>query len=539
MSDHPLARVDRLVELAETLAAAWGARASICTTVGQERAYLRLLGVTGVDRAGRPLAGAAVDRYVSGGPDRLAAGILLPFVAAMVEYDMSAQALALDVASGAVDLGLESEILHDSARRATVEARAAELAASAFERIDANRTARLELLAVIGDAARPWIGVSTAEAEAEDGAREAGLLVAAGVDVVRVEVPAGRELADRLHDAGVEVAPWHARSGGGLGEPDPAPAGSQRGLAEVRLAIDEAAAERRGYARLATAALPLAGPEQAVVAAFERVDIVDGDPVAEVVDGNVDPDRALADHAFAHRLIARSGAVVVLGAGPLVVGPDLARGAPSGPGTLAGRALALQLLGAALARRDGIPAARIFVGAIPPWLIEERNPAALAIAQVLIRRAALPGQPLVFEEPEHESGALRWRAILGAALPLAERDGLIVRQATAVRAGRVVAETRAIVDVAADVARTYGPIDPRGLALEHARATVAAAIATLERLASQGWSALLGSPLDRPGVARLGADAVVERTESFDPFLVSGPAPSVGNRLDRPPADTL
>ena len=123
MSDQPLARVDRLVELADTIAAAWGARASICTTVGQERANLRLLGVTGVDRAGRPLAGAAVDRYMAGRTDRLAAGIILPFVAAMVEYDLSAQALALDVASGAVDLSLESEILNDPARRTAVEAR--------------------------------------------------------------------------------------------------------------------------------------------------------------------------------------------------------------------------------------------------------------------------------------------------------------------------------------------------------------------------------------------------------------------------------
>ena len=200
-----------------TLAAAWGARASICTTVGQERANLRLLGVTGVDRAGRPLAGAAVDRFVAGRVDRLAAGIILPFVAALAEYDLSPQALALDVASGAVDLGLESEILHDAARRADVEAMAADLAASAFERIDANRTARLELLAVIGDAARPWVGVTTAEPESADGAREAGLLVAAGVDVVRVDVPASRELADRLHDAGFELLPWRARPGVGQG----------------------------------------------------------------------------------------------------------------------------------------------------------------------------------------------------------------------------------------------------------------------------------------------------------------------------------
>ena len=525
MSDQPLARVDRLVELADTIAAAWGARARTCTTVGQERANLRLLGVIGVDRAGRPLAGAAVDRYVAGRTARLAAGIILPFVAAMVEYDLSAQALALDVASGAVDLSLESEILNDPARRATVEARAVGLAASAFERIDANRTARLELLAMIGDAGRPWVGASTEEPESSDGAREAGLFVAAGVDVVRVEVPASRELSDRLHDAGLDLTPWRAHSGVGAGDLDLAPSGSQRGLAEVRQAIDEAAAERRGYARLATSALPLAGPEQAVVAAFERVDIVDGDPIAEIVDGNVDPDRALADHAFAHRLIARSGSIVVLGAGPLVVAPDLAKGAPSGPGTLSGRALALGLLGAALARRDGIPVNRIFVGAIPPWLVEERNSGALGIAQVLLRRAALPGHPLVFDEPQTENAAVRWRAVLGAALPLADRDGLIIRRTSSATAGRAVVETRSIVNVAADVAATYGPIDPRGIALEHARATVAAAIATLERLAADGWSSVLGSPLDRPGVPRLGADAVVERTESFDPFLVAGPVP--------------
>ena len=539
MGDQPLARVDRLVELAETLAAAWGARATTCTTVGQERANLRLLGVSGVDRAGRPLAGAAVDRYVAGRSERLAAGIILPFVAAMAEYDVGAQALALDVASGAVDLGLESEILHDAGRRAEVEAQAAELAASAFERIDANRTARLELLAVIGDAARPWIGASTEEPDAADGAREAGQFVRAGLDVVRVEVPPSRELADRLHDAGFDLPPWRARGSSRPGESDPAPSGSQRGLAEVRLAIDEAAAERRGYARLGTAALPLAGPEQAVVAAFERVDIVDGDPIAEVVDGNVDPDRALADHAFAHRLIARSGSIVVLGAGPLVVAPDLARGAPSSPATLAGRAFALQLLGAALARRDGIPASRVFVGAIPPWLIDERHSGALAIAQVILRRAALPGQPLVFDEPEQETAALRWRAVLGAALPLADRDGMIIRRAGGGDAGRVVADTRTIIEVAADVAGAYGPIDPRGAALEHARATVAAAIATLEGLATDGWSSVLGSPLDRPAVARLGADAVVERTEAFDPFAVTGPAPMPGSRADRPPADTL
>ena len=73
--------------------------------VGQERAILRLFGVTGLDRAGRPLAAEVVDRYVGPDPRRLGGGIALPFAMAMAEYDLAPQELALEVAAGDVDLG--------------------------------------------------------------------------------------------------------------------------------------------------------------------------------------------------------------------------------------------------------------------------------------------------------------------------------------------------------------------------------------------------------------------------------------------------
>ena len=65
-SGHALGDLDRLVGTAERLAGAWGARARASTTLGQERAMLRLFGVTGLDRSGRPLAGAAVSGASSG-----------------------------------------------------------------------------------------------------------------------------------------------------------------------------------------------------------------------------------------------------------------------------------------------------------------------------------------------------------------------------------------------------------------------------------------------------------------------------------------
>jgi hypothetical protein len=57
-----------------------------------------------------------------------------------------------------------------------------------------------------------------------------------------------------------------------------------------------------------------------------------------------------------------------------------------------------------------------------------------------------------------------------------------------------------------------------GAALDHAQATAAAALRTLERLADDGWRAVIGDgPADAADL-RLGADAVAERADTFDPL---------------------
>ena len=85
---------------------------------------LRLFGVSGLDRTGRPLAGAAVDRWLAGSHGGLGAGIALSFAMALLEYDLEPQQLAMDVASGAVDLALEAELLREPDRRALAETEA-------------------------------------------------------------------------------------------------------------------------------------------------------------------------------------------------------------------------------------------------------------------------------------------------------------------------------------------------------------------------------------------------------------------------------
>ena len=528
----PVAALDRLAERAETLAGAWAARARATTTVGQERAMLRLFGVTGLDRSGRPLAGAAVDRWLSTARDGLGGGIALPFTMALLEYDLEPQQLALDVASGAVDLALEAELLNESDRRAVAEAEARRLAGVAIERIDADRIARRELEDLLGEATRPWLGTTLTEPDLSGALDEVVTLASAGFDVLRVEVPIGRELADRLHDAGQDVPEWHPRerldgtASTARLDPEeaaePAPTGSQRALGRLRRVADGVAAERRAYVRLATAIPALGVPEGAVVAAFERVDLVEADPMAEIVGAGVDPDRSLADHAFARRLHRRADTLVAIGPGPLVVAPDLARGQPADPATRSGRALALQLVGVALTRADGIAADRIVVGAYPAWLLGEPSATARVLGEVAIRRHLYADHLLRFDEGADDvstAGGADWPFIVAAALGRTGPEAIVMRRSDPDHR-RHAAEGRAAARVAADLVSIAPPGSLGGPAAAHATAVIEAALATLDILGDQGWQPLVGHGQSQEprGRRALGGDAVAERTESFDPL---------------------
>ena len=278
--------LDALTNLADTLAGAWAGRAAASTTLGQERALLRLFGVAGLDRDGRPLASQVVERYIGTSAARLASGILLPFAMALLEYDISPQDLALDVASGAVDLALEADLLHDPERRSLAEREATRLALSAADRIDANRTARRELVAAAGGVAAAVVRCDARGGRSGTGAGRGAAVDrrgrgphsnrrsrGPGIECARaISIGVGRHPHPGPEPySATDTAAARARRGAvPYGRPDVAgvPAGSQRGLAELRHAIDQAAAERRRYVRLATLSPALAAPELAVVAEF-------------------------------------------------------------------------------------------------------------------------------------------------------------------------------------------------------------------------------------------------------------------------------
>ena len=398
MTDPLAPALDRVLRHAADLAGAWGSRARTSTTVARERAILRLFGVTGLDRADVPLASAVVERAMGEDPARLAR--------------RDRPALRRSRCSSTTSRRSASRSTLRTARSTSPSRRSCSpilsgapppRPRSAAWRRSAVERDRREPHGAPGDARRSWGSAapvdrqrrwprptSTPHRTRRRGSSSPGPTSSACV------CPAIRELvapAPRPRD--------RRRTTGGRDRPDgqrvaenPAevPTGSQRALAALRERVDEAAAEARRYVRLSSVASALAAPEQALVAALERIDVVEADPIAEIVGDGVDPDRALADHAFGHRLLRRAGTLVMVGPGPLIVAPDLATGVPADAATRAGRAFAMQALSVAfvLAERDpGGAAHRRRVDAMARR--RSANPATQALATVALQRRGMAG----------------------------------------------------------------------------------------------------------------------------------------------------
>ena len=522
-------QVDRVRRRAADLAAGFSRNARHSATIAQERAVLRMLGVDGLDRAGRPLAATLAERYFGADTGRLARGVLLPFVVAVLEYDLAPRDLALDGASGAIDLGLEAELLERPDRLAAAEQRAAQLLRAALARFDANRTAAREMREVLGLSEEPWLGVDLQATEVGAAAAEARSLIGGGVGLLQIRVPASWEFAEARRQAGLETpdlfeaapssvdsrrAGSRRRAGRGTKEPgvpaaEPVPAGSQRGLATLRRVADEAAAERRCYAELMTVTSAFAAPEQAVVAAFERIDFVAADPIREIIEDNVDPDRAIADHSFAHRLQARAGCRVAIGPGPLTLGADLASGIPSDAATRTGRALALQALGVELALSDGLAPDRLMLGVVPDWVVGEVGAGAILL-QAWLRHSLYPEQRLML------GGATGWLStnsgFAATVSALAGADvSLVVEPAVSPDASVAAADLAAAARTAREMRTMLGDGALHGDAEEFAAKTLRAAESALRSLESEGWETLLGPAGLGADDERLGRSAVVER----------------------------
>jgi hypothetical protein len=134
--------------------------------------------------------------------------------------------------------------------------------------------------------------------------------------------------------------------------------------------------------------------------------------------------------------------------------------------------------------------------------------------------------------------AAAWPFVLAGVIPSGSSAALILRRPSGGPMRPAVLAGRAAASVAGEIGAAMGERRLAGLALDHARAVVAAAVRTLEGLEDRGWRSVLGEAPGGGERLRIGGDAVVERTESFDPLADPEPArPRPEPRPRRAPAD--
>lgn len=492
--DHVAARAEVLLGLADSLADRLADAARARTSVAAQRALLRAIGVSGLAPDGRSLALEVVHRFAAADRRLLRTGIVLPFALAAHEYDLDPQQLALEVIDGHVDLAAEADLLRRRERAKPARALLETWLAAADNRFEANRVARAELADLFGQPPLPAVAVEERAFDARDAATHAAMLVTSGADLVRVRVPRDGELRDDLGAVATEDE-WP------VGPEAPPPAGSQRGLAVVRAALDEAGAAAGRYPGLAIRRVGLAAPELALVAGFERVDAVFTDPMEAIAQVGVDPDRALADHALAQALLARSGARLVLPAGPVAEPTTWA--APAQVAAASGRALALQALSRAFALRNGFPADRLDLDACPPFAVT-RDGALHPLVDVALRALLFPQHRLVVEDQVGEAAGVALPAMIATWAAEPARIGTVFVRADAPRLDRERDAVRGALLAAAVLvdARSVGEF--RGAALDMARTTLNAAIETLEAIERGGLASVFGHS-DRIGATGLEA----------------------------------
>jgi beta-lysine 5,6-aminomutase alpha subunit len=350
------------------------------TTTSIERACLRLVGVDGVEGRGTeavPIPNRVVDEIRSSvGLER---GALVPFFHAVEsgcgEVQTSAEQIARREVRPAWPEGVDLEIALERARNE---------AATAVDRIAAAATSRDEVIARVGDAAKPWFYLIVATGNIHEDIPQATAAARSGADVIAVIRSTGQSLLDYV--------PFGATSEGFAGT-----YATQENFRLMRAALDEVSVEIGRYVRLTNYASGLCMPEIAAMAALERLDMMLNDCMYGIVFRDINMQRTFVDQHFSRMIHALAGIVINTGEDNYLTTADAVEAAHT--------VLASHFLNESLALTAGLRDAQIGLG--HAFEIDPGTPdqILLELAHAQLVRECFPNAPLKYMPPtKHMTG---------------------------------------------------------------------------------------------------------------------------------------
>ena len=347
------------------------------TTVAVERTTLRLIGIDGIDEDGVPLPNRIVDSALS----LLPGGILRPFVATMLQHNLSPQAVAETIGRNELSL---CEPQAEGNELAALDTEATRLAREGVARIQVRRAERTAMIEELSNPQTPWLYIIVATGNIYEDIVQAQAAARQGADVIAVIRSTAQSLLDY-----VPFGPTTEGFGGTYA--------TQANFKLMRAALDEVSREVGRYIRLTNYCSGLCMPEIAAMGALERLDMMLNDALYGIIFRDINMKRTLVDQLFSRRINAAAGIIINTGEDNYLTTADAIEAEHT--------VVASQFINERFAQIAGIPPEQMGLGhafeidpSTPNHLLHE-----IASAQLI--RDLFPGYPIKYMPPtKHMSG---------------------------------------------------------------------------------------------------------------------------------------
>lgn len=336
-----------------------------------ERTVLRLMGIDGALKDGKPLPNVVVDQLKAAGFHQRGAAIAV--ANAMIHKQMSAQEVAESVGRGELDLSALP-----LADNAAIFNTLSELTDQMLSRIRAQKLKREELFRKYGARRSPAIYVIVATGNIYEDVVQAKAAAAEGADIIAVIRSTAQSLLDYV--------PYGATTVGFGGT-----YATQENFRIMRAALDEVSEAHKRYIGLTNYASGLCMPEIAAMGAMERLDLMLNDAMYGILFRDINPKRTLLDQYFSRMINAFAGIEIQTGEDNYLTTSDAIEKAYT--------VTASQLLNEQFALMSGIKPEKMGLGHAHEIDPELENSFSYELAHALLTKELFPQAPVKYMPP--------------------------------------------------------------------------------------------------------------------------------------------
>ncbi|MDP2173565.1 MAG: lysine 5,6-aminomutase subunit alpha [Candidatus Cloacimonadaceae bacterium] len=341
-----------------------------------ERTVIRMMGIDGALKDGKPMPNVLTDHLVS--HRALEKGAAIRIANAMLQRKLSAQQVADAVGRGELDLSALPMVSNDEIFGILQES-----TTTMLKHISRQKKYREETYSRYGSRRKPAIYVIVATGNIHEDVVQARAAAFEGADIIAVIRSTAQSLLDYV--------PYGATTVGFGGT-----YATQENFRIMRAALDEVSEREKRYISLTNYASGLCMPEIAVMGAIERLDLMLNDAMYGILFRDINPQRTLLDQYFSRMINAYAGIEIQTGEDNYLTTSDAIEKAYT--------VTASQLINEQFALISGIKPDKMGLGHAYEIDPEMENSFVYELAHALLTKELFPDSPVKYMPPTKFAG---------------------------------------------------------------------------------------------------------------------------------------